>query len=227
MISFLLSFFSDLGKYCDSRGRVATSIFGHSSQSLLHQKCGCHPQVVTSILAPQFKVIDIGHLLKSHWHTSIIGTFQPKLEINFHHFSHKGEPLPANTETVTFHNFSSILSSGSSSSQTEAPPDPSDTAIIMYTSGSTGVPKGVVMTHANLVQAVFSAMPTIGSDLDRGDKSQDCYIAILPLAHVLELLGENIMLVFGIPIGYSSTKTFTDTGTMVAKGSRGDATVLQ
>ena len=147
--------------------------------------------------------------------------------MNLHHFSHKNESLPDNTETVTFHKFSSILSSGSSSSQSEAPPDPSDTAIIMYTSGSTGVPKGVVMTHSNLVQAIFSIMPTISSVFDRGDKSQDCYISILPLAHVLELLGENIMLVFGIPIGYSSTKTFTDKGTMVAKGSRGDATVLQ
>ena len=35
------------------------------------------------------------------------------------------------------------------------------------------------------------------------------------------------MLVMGIPIGYSSTKTFTDTGTAVARGSRGDATVLR
>ena len=55
----------------------------------------------------------------------------------------------------------------------------------------------------------------------------DRYIAILPLAHVLELLAENIMLVMGIPIGYSSPKTFTDTGTAVAKGCPGDATVLK
>jgi long-chain acyl-CoA synthetase len=132
--------------------------------------------------------------------------------------NHKTEPLPENTERVTFHKFSTILTLGANSSVHASPPDATDTAIIMYTSGSTGVPKGVVMTHANLVQALFSLIPTIGNAV--GDRDDDCYIAVLPLAHVLELLAENVMMVFGIPIGYSNTKTFTDAGTMVAKGSK-------
>jgi len=139
---------------------------------------------------------------------------------------HKAEPLPEDTAATKFFKFSTVLASGASSSIHAAAPEPSDTAIIMYTSGSTGVPKGVVMTHANLVQAIMCILPTAGTALEP-TRPDDCYIAILPLAHVLELLAENIMLVFGVPIGYSNTKTFTDTGSMVAKGSKGDATVLQ
>ena len=138
--------------------------------------------------------------------------------------SHNPDPLPSNTATVSFHRFASILSSGETSHIPCSPPVPQDTAIIMYTSGSTGVPKGVVLTHANLVQAVFCLIPTCETVKLRPD---DCYLALLPLAHVLELLAENMLLALGIPIGYSNPKTFLDTSSMVAKGYKGDASVLR
>ena len=40
----------------------------------------------------------------------------------------------------------------------------------------------------------------------------------LPLAHILELLSENTMMVQGIPIGYSSPNTLTDKSTKIMKG---------
>lgn len=71
------------------------------------------------------------------------------------------------------------------------PPSPADTAIIMYTSGSTGVPKGVVLSHRNMVatlKAFADAIPVAKGDVLMG---------FLPLAHVFELLAENVCIVAG------------------------------
>ena len=58
-------------------------------------------------------------------------------------------------------------------------------------------------------------------------RDDDVYIGYLPLAHVLELVAESMMVVFGIRIGYSNPNTLTDKSTMVMRGKKGDASVLK
>ncbi|RCV37262.1 hypothetical protein SEVIR_8G050100v4 [Setaria viridis] len=101
-------------------------------------------------------------------------------------------------------------------------PLPSDTAVIMYTSGSTGMPKGVMMSHRNVL-AVVSAVMTIVPYLGK----KDVYLAYLPLAHILELAAEAIITGVGASIGYGSPLTLTDTSNKIKKGTRGDASALK
>ena len=72
----------------------------------------------------------------------------------------------------------------------------------MYTSGSTGIPKGVIISHKNMVSGIFSLLPLANMALPNVS-ADDTYIAFLPLAHVLEMLAEHVMLIMGVKLGYS------------------------
>lgn len=70
------------------------------------------------------------------------------------------------------------------------PPKPSDIAIIMYTSGTTGLPKGVKISHENVVATVAGLEHKIPSILPGGGIDKEVYLAYMPLAHIMEMAGE-------------------------------------
>jgi long-chain acyl-CoA synthetase len=93
-------------------------------------------------------------------------------------------------------------------------PKPDTVACIMYTSGTTGAPKGVVITHSNLVAAVGAIMVLVGQHL----KSENFFLAYLPLAHVLEFVVELALYYRGVTIGFGRVKTLTDQSVRNCKG---------
>jgi fatty-acyl-CoA synthase len=78
-----------------------------------------------------------------------------------------------------------------------------DPALIQYTSGSTGDPKGVLLTHGNLlsnVRAIGRALRIVPSDFG---------VSWLPLYHDMGLIGAwFVPLYFGIPVAISSPLAF-------------------
>ncbi len=66
-----------------------------------------------------------------------------------------------------------------------APTDPQadDLAAIVYTSGTTGKPKGVMLTHHNVVSDVKAVLDRIAPTVD------DVFLSFLPLSHTFERTG--------------------------------------
>lgn len=77
------------------------------------------------------------------------------------------------------------------------PPTPTDICTINYTSGTTGPPKGVVLTHRNAVSATCAGI--VGASASRGGDTMCSY---LPLAHIYGRMLEQTVMYGGGKIGY-------------------------
>jgi long-chain acyl-CoA synthetase len=77
-----------------------------------------------------------------------------------------------------------------------------DTATIVYTSGTTGKPKGVVLTHANVLH-VIRAIPGV---IEFGE--EDVFLSILPAWHMFERIIEYAALSKGCRSVYTDKRHF-------------------
>jgi long-chain acyl-CoA synthetase len=115
--------------------------------------------------------------------------------------------MPSAPRGVTIISFEDFVASGDVNAYPPTPPKADTAAVIMYTSGSTGKPKGVVITHRQIVGAVSAG------DLMLGIKhGEEVYLGYLPLAHIMELMAEFVMIAFGCTICYADPKSLTTTG---------------
>jgi long-chain acyl-CoA synthetase len=115
--------------------------------------------------------------------------------------------MPKPPRGVTIISFEDFVASGDVNAYPPTPPKADTAAVIMYTSGSTGKPKGVVITHRQIVGSISAG------DIMLGIKhGEDVYLAYLPLAHIMELMAEFVMIAFGCTLCYADPKSLTTTG---------------
>lgn len=128
---------------------------------------------------------------------------------NATHFPIPDEQLEAfksaNPE-LTVLSFEELRALGEANPVDPVPPKPKDTYCIMYTSGSTGPPKGVPVSHGSFIAAVAG----LHSVVEKVVSHKEYVLAYLPLAHILELVLENLVLFVGATLGYGSTRTLSD-----------------
>ncbi|GAA50101.1 long-chain-fatty-acid--CoA ligase 5 [Clonorchis sinensis] len=107
--------------------------------------------------------------------------------------------------SVKFYSFHEMTIQGENCNQEVKEPDPNDLFLVCYTSGSTGLPKGVTYTHSTFLHGMSIAYRT----LTLMEIPTDCqtHVSFLPMAHIMEQLFMNICLRLGAQIAFLTNDT--------------------
>lgn len=97
--------------------------------------------------------------------------------------------------------FAKVMKLGSQQPAQDIRRKDDDVAILQYTGGTTGIAKGAMLTHRNIISNMFQVKALVGGNLKEG---QELLVAPLPLYHIFSftvhcmvavLLGEHNMLI--------------------------------
>uniref|UniRef100_A0A671Y2Y7 Long-chain-fatty-acid--CoA ligase n=1 Tax=Sparus aurata TaxID=8175 RepID=A0A671Y2Y7_SPAAU len=80
------------------------------------------------------------------------------------------------------------------------PPKPDDLSIVCFTSGTTGNPKGAMLTHENVVSDAAGVIKCFETAVV--PTTQDVSISFLPLAHMFERVVQTVMYGAGAKVGF-------------------------
>ncbi|XP_037972820.1 long-chain-fatty-acid--CoA ligase 5 isoform X2 [Plutella xylostella] len=107
----------------------------------------------------------------------------------------------AKSRGVDIIKFSDVEVLGAQKDHPCVPPRPESVCTVCYTSGTTGMPKGVMLTHENVVASLCSVIMQLG---EHRPSKHDVMISFLPLAHMLERCCENALYMVGGAVGFYS-----------------------
>ncbi|PAA82161.1 hypothetical protein BOX15_Mlig017940g2 [Macrostomum lignano] len=111
---------------------------------------------------------------------------------------------------VELHAWSELVSWGRENLAEVNPPAPDDLATLCYTSGTTGVPKGVQLTHKNIMSNMAGVYSVLLLDQKSNANQQvlppltpeDTYLSYLPLAHMFERCAITMCFLNGMRVGF-------------------------
>jgi len=113
-------------------------------------------------------------------------------------------PAQTNVSETTIGDLDSIFAAGPAGFQPPVPAE-DDLAALLYTSGTTADPKGVMLTHANLVGEANSVLATMKIG------PEDALLGILPMFHVLAQMANLFLPLFnGSRVVYLETLNTTE-----------------
>jgi len=97
--------------------------------------------------------------------------------------------------------FKAVCALGKSAIKPFVPPKPTDMHTICFTSGTTGLPKGAMLSHRNLVSNITGVW-LLGKKDFLNVTNVDVHISYLPLAHVFERVMSGMMYYAGGSVGF-------------------------
>jgi long-chain acyl-CoA synthetase len=110
----------------------------------------------------------------------------------------KGDSSAA-TGSVLSLSWDALLAAGAAAPAPHVPPAADDLSTLCYTSGTTGDPKGAMLTHGNFA-AGLAGTEAAGIDL----RNTDVHLSYLPLAHVFERIVQATVFHRGGAVGFFS-----------------------